>query len=126
MSSTPRQWLKWLPLAELWHNFSCRTTLKCSPFKALYGLDPSFGSVLILSDTNNSAVQDSLLERQQFLEMLKQNLTRAQQKMKNAADANRSDRRFHVGELVLLKLQPYAQSTVVNMSTTCYEIFCPL
>jgi hypothetical protein len=34
--------------------------------------------------------------------------------MKLVADAQRSVRIFQVGEMVLLKLQPYAQSTVVN------------
>jgi hypothetical protein len=34
--------------------------------------------------------------------------------MKLAANAKRSARTFQVGELVLLKLQPYALSTVVN------------
>jgi hypothetical protein len=45
--------------------------LKCSPFKALYEMDPSFGSVPVLSDTDSNAVQTSLFERQQFLELLK-------------------------------------------------------
>jgi hypothetical protein len=63
ISSTPKQWLKWLSLAELWYNSSYHTSFKCSPFKALYGMDPSFGSAPVLSDTDNEAVQTSLLER---------------------------------------------------------------
>jgi hypothetical protein len=34
--------------------------------------------------------------------------------MKVAADAKRSARSFQLGVIVLLKLQPYAQSTVLN------------
>jgi hypothetical protein len=56
-----------------------------------------------------------MIERQNFLELLKQNLARAQHKMKLSADSNRSDKSFQVGEMVLLKLQPYSQSTVVNI-----------
>jgi hypothetical protein len=55
-----------------------------------------------------------LFERQQFLELLKQNLQRAQQKMKADADVKRSARDFQLGELALLKLQPYARSSLVN------------
>jgi hypothetical protein len=50
-----------------------------------------------------------LQERQTFLTMIKGNLARAQNKMKQ----NRTFREFQVGELVL-KLQPYAQSSVVS------------
>jgi hypothetical protein len=38
-SYTPRQWLKWLPLAELWYNSSFHTSLKCSPFTLYMGLN---------------------------------------------------------------------------------------
>jgi hypothetical protein len=56
VSSTPKQWVQWLPLAELWYNSCHHTSLECSPFKALYGVDPSFGSVHVLSDTDNTAM----------------------------------------------------------------------
>jgi hypothetical protein len=45
---------------------------------------------------------------------MKDQLARAQNRMKVYVDHNRSKRSFQVGEYVLLKLQPYAQSTVVN------------
>jgi hypothetical protein len=114
VSSTPKQWLKWLPLAEIWYNSSYHSSLHCSPFKALYGTDPSFGATPIMSNTENDSIKATLFERQQFLELLKQHLTQAQNRMKAAADGKRSDRVFQVGELVLLKLQLYAHSTMVN------------
>jgi hypothetical protein len=55
-----------------------------------------------------------LRERQEFSALLKDQLARAQNRMKVYADQNHSKRSFQVGEYVLLKLQPYAQSNVVN------------
>jgi hypothetical protein len=49
-----------------------------------------------------------------FTELLKEQLARAQNRMKFFVDHNKIERSFQVGELVLLKLQPYAQSSVVN------------
>ena len=46
--------------------------------------------------------------------MLKDQLLIAQNRMKQKIDRLRADRVFQVGEQVLLKLQPYAQSSVVN------------
>jgi hypothetical protein len=55
-----------------------------------------------------------LQDRQLLLATLKENLHRAQQKMKSFADKNRSPRQFQLGDSVFLKLQPYAQSSVAN------------
>jgi hypothetical protein len=71
VSSTPRQWVKWMSLAEICYNSSYHTTLKCSPFKALYGWDPSFGRILVMAEAENEIVKNVLLERQNFLELLK-------------------------------------------------------
>lgn len=45
---------------------------------------------------------------------LKEQLLKAQARIKKQADKNRVDKEFEVGDSVLLKLQPYAQSSVVN------------
>jgi hypothetical protein len=113
-SSTPKQWLKWLPPAERWYNSCYHISLKCSPFKALYVVDPSIGAVPLLSQCDNESVKTTMLERAQFLERLKQNISRSQNKMKMVADTKRTNRTYQVGELVLLKLHPYAQSSVIN------------
>lgn len=46
--------------------------------------------------------------------MLRSQLTKAQHRMKTQADKHRCERQFQVGDQVLLKLQPYAQHSVVN------------
>lgn len=81
VSSTPKQWLKWLPLAEIQCNSSYHTSLKCSPFKTLYDFDPSFSVTPVLEQTDNANVKSNLLEREQWLEFFKQNLAQAQNKM---------------------------------------------
>lgn len=43
VSSTPTKWSSWLPLAQFWYNTSFHSSLQCSPHKALYGVDPTYG-----------------------------------------------------------------------------------
>lgn len=52
--------------------------------------------------------------RELQLGLLKKHLLQAQARMKVAADKQRSEVVFQVGDKVLLKLQPYAQSSLVN------------
>ena len=86
----------------------------CSPFKALYGYNPSYGFFSSLLQSDNIEVEQWLREHQAHSAVLKANLMRAQAKIKHYADARRSDRSFSVGDYVYLKLQPYAQHSVVN------------
>lgn len=111
---SPKKWKAWLPLVELWYNSTFHTSLACSPFKALYGYEANLGLGISLHDQAHSEVVDLLQERETQLSALKQHMTTAQNRMKTQADKNRTDRQFQVGEQVLLKLQPYAQHSLVN------------
>jgi ribosomal protein L21E len=114
VQETPKQWAKWLPLAELWYNTSFHSSLKCSPFKALYVVEASPGIIPTLKHSNHQDVSNILKERQLFNEMLREQLQKAQNRMKLYDDAKRSVRAFQVGDKVLLKLQPYTQGSVVS------------
>lgn len=111
---SPAKWRKWLPMAEFWYNSSFHTSLGCSPFKALYGIEPNFGTLPNLGSADGDAITDVAAERQAHLDLLREQLLRAQVRMKNQADKKRSDRQFQVGDDVLLKLQPYVQSSLVQ------------
>jgi hypothetical protein len=114
VAASPKQWVKWLPLAEYWYNTCYHTTLGCSPFKALYGHEPTHGMFPVSTDTVPLAVDEMLQERNNLSEFLKLQLDRATRRMKRTADAKRSFREFQIGEQVLLKLQPYVQQSVVR------------
>ncbi|WVZ78975.1 hypothetical protein U9M48_026610 [Paspalum notatum var. saurae] len=112
--NSPHSWKKWLSLAELWYNSAFHSALGSSPFQALYGHEPNLAAESSIASSTSSTVNDLLPERAIQLEFLKKHLSSAQNRMKQHADKNRSELEFQVGEKVLLKLQPYAQSSLIN------------
>jgi hypothetical protein len=94
VQATPKQWTKCLSLAELWYNTSYHEALKCSPFKTLYGVDPSPRLLPSLRTADHPDVISVLKERQVFIEFIKNQLARAKNKMKAYADSNRTERSF--------------------------------
>jgi hypothetical protein len=128
IQENPKHWRRWLPLAEFWYNSTFHTSLGCSPFKALYGHEPNLGALPELDELDEqSPVAGVLADRAAQIEMLKQHLMAAQNRMKIYADSKRSERSFQVGDQVLLKLQPYAQTTIVNRPypKLAYKYFGP-
>jgi hypothetical protein len=76
--SCPRQWSKWLPLAEYWYNTCFHSALGRSPFEVLYGHPPWYFGI---TDEDVSPVPDvaSLLaERETMLSAVRQHLLRTQ------------------------------------------------
>jgi hypothetical protein len=68
------------------------------------------------TDTDNAppSVTELIDNRELHLQHLKNKLEQAQNRMKLFADRNRTDKSFSVGDSVLLRLQPYTQSSVAN------------
>jgi hypothetical protein len=96
-------------------------------FKALYGHEPNMGAMPELDTVTEPSVAGVIKDRAAQLELLKKHLTTAQLRMKTFADRNRTEKQFQVGDAVLLKLQPYAQATVINRPypKLAYKYFGP-
>ena len=111
-SHKPQDWCKWLPWAQYWHTTNWHSSIKMTPYQALYGKIPPTISTYIPKTAKLQSVEDALLERDATLQLLKDNLVRAQDRMKKWADLHRTERSFEVGDMVFLRLQPYRQISV--------------
>jgi hypothetical protein len=108
----PKKWHHWLALAEWWYNTSFHTSLKMSPFQALYGRAPPMIAKLLIpaDDSDHSLLPNSTTEAISL--QIKANLQKAQETMKLQADRNRSERHLEIGDMVYLKLQPYRHTSL--------------
>lgn len=114
VSQRPNSWLSWLALAEWWYNTHHHSGLKTTPFEALYGYPPPH------LNFHQYGVQDPSIKAfcrdiTQFLQLLRQNLTATQSRIKHYADKGKSERTFEVGDLVYLRIKPYKQHTLTHM-----------
>jgi hypothetical protein len=78
-----------------------------TPFMVLYGYHPPSIIYSLKEKAKVQAVDDHIKHQQQVLQLLKDNLAMAQNRMKQQADQHRSERSFEVGDWVFLRLQPY-------------------
>ena len=126
VQDAPKTWTTWLSLAELWYNSTYHTSLGCSPFKALYGVEANIG-IPSSSDTSTPITVTELIENREFhLQSLKQHLVQAQNRMKTMSGKKRY-LQFQVGDKVLLKLQPYTIfSAEQTISQTCLQVLWSL
>lgn len=109
----PQEWAKWLPPTEFWYNSNFYSAIKKTPDEVMYNQPPPIHIPYIHGCTLLDFVDRSLQAREQAIEILKHNLQKAQNRMKQLADKHRSERKFSVGDWVYLKLHPYRQISVV-------------
>lgn len=106
----PKEWYKWLPTAEWWYNTSYHTSLQVTPYEAMYGVTPpQIGERAIPGNVSEEA-RATVQQREDMLARLKENLAKAQTRIKKFADRLRSERQFELGDMVYLKMQPYRQN----------------
>jgi hypothetical protein len=105
-------------LAEWWYNINFHKALQLTPFEALYGYPPPQLNFGALPRSANHAAQSTMVERQDTARRLKAHLLKSQERMKRYADSKRSERHFHVGDWIYLKLQPYRQISIQGTTKT--------
>ena len=70
----PHSWVDWLPMAEFWFNTNFHTSIKLTPFEALYGYPSPKVVEYVPGVTRVAAVDSYLQDRQQLFSLLKHNL----------------------------------------------------
>eukprot|EP00253_Pinus_taeda_P011086 PITA_11086 len=106
------QWVKWLPLAEWWYNTSFHIATKMTPLMALYGYQPPSITSYLRESFKVQVVEHHIKHQQQVLQLLKDNLVLAHNRMKQQANQHCIERIFDVGDWVFLRLQPYKQMSL--------------
>lgn len=102
-----------MSLAEFWYNTNYHTLANATPFEIVYGQVPQVHLPYLPGESKVAVVARSLQDRENMLLLLKFYLMRAQHRMKQMADQQRTERDFEIGEYVYLKLQSYRQHSVV-------------
>jgi len=108
----PRDWAKWLALAEWWYNATFQFAAQMTPYKVVYNQPPPVHLPYLAGESPHPTVDRSIQKWELMITLLKSNLRRTQQRMKQLGDKGRSDRGFQIGDWVWLKLQAYRQTSV--------------
>ncbi|XP_071918722.1 uncharacterized protein [Coffea arabica] len=82
-----------------------------TPYEIVYG-QPPLHIPYLPEATAVESVDRSLQAREKVIHSLRHNLSKAQHRMKQLADNQRSEREFDVGEWVYVKLQPCRQHSL--------------
>ncbi|KAK9665910.1 hypothetical protein RND81_14G145000 [Saponaria officinalis] len=89
-SYSPNDWYKWLPAEEFWYNTSYHTTLKTSPYEIPYRRSSPIHLPYLPRESKVDEFDRTLAEREEVIAIIKQNLFKVQNRMKQQADAKRT------------------------------------
>lgn len=65
----PKEWLKWLPLAEYWYNTNFHTSIQTTPFEEIYG-QPSMSPIMYCQGQSKVDILDRpLTAREAIIQM---------------------------------------------------------
>lgn len=90
----PNEWVTWLPLDQYCYNTAFHHSTRVTPFEAMFGYLPPQLLTYKLGTTMVAAVENQLQHHDQVLQLLKENLQRSENKMKQYADLRRTEREF--------------------------------
>lgn len=113
-SQQPHLWADWLCWAEYHYNTSYHSTIRMTPYEAVYGRPPLSLLSYIPGLADDPEVDTQLRSRHIILQTLQHNMTTAQQRMARNANKHRIDVEYTIGDWVYLKLQPYRQDSLVR------------
>ncbi|KAA8537021.1 hypothetical protein F0562_029499 [Nyssa sinensis] len=108
--SNPYSWHN--GLAEFWYNTTYHASTGITPFQALYGRPPPTIPHYHKGYSPVHEVDQSLVSQDALLRQLKENLSAANNRMKQQVDSKRRHIEYQVGDFVFLKLHPYRQQFV--------------
>lgn len=109
ISDAPQTWTKYLALAEYWYHSTLHPSIGMSPFEALYGRSPPPLTGYVPGESKFASLDDLLTQRALNLKLIKENLTRARNRMTQQASKKRTEKTLEVHDWVYLKLQPHRQ-----------------
>lgn len=109
----PRQWSKWINLAERWYNTTPHTAIKMNQFEAFYGIKLLQLALGQYQKIQIASVDDVLQERHKWTMCYKKTWLKLGQD-ETRCWQTKVCMRIHLGDWVYLKHYPYAQQSVAN------------
>lgn len=110
----PTLWGKLLHWVEWSYNTSKHSGSGVSPYEITFGKKPITLPQYITSTLKVDAVDDMFTNREAVFEEVRKKLMKAQAVMKHFADHKHRDVTFQVGDIVMVKLRPYKQTSVAG------------
>lgn len=98
--------LQW---ADCSYNTSFHSSIGLSPFQVIYGRPPPSTPTYTNGSSNIEAIDSTWITRDEILDFLRENLSKAQDNMKQQTNIHRRNYEFNTGDWVYLKIQPYGQ-----------------